>query len=46
MSSIERKISRNILKKQQGNNRIQEEWQNFISFKYSPRRIRKFKKKK
>lgn len=45
MSSIERKISRNILKKQQGNNKIQEEWQKFMMFKYSPRRIKKNKKK-
>ena len=32
---IERKISRNVLKKQQGNNKIQKEWKNFMDFKYS-----------
>ena len=35
MSGIERKISRNVLKKEQGNNKIQQEWQRFMSFKYS-----------
>lgn len=35
MSGFVRKISRNILKKQQGNNKINQEWQRFMSFKYS-----------
>ena len=35
MSNITRKISRNVLKKEQGNNKIQQEWQRFMSFKYS-----------
>lgn len=35
MSGIIRKISRNVLKKEQGNNKIQQEWQRFMSFKYS-----------
>lgn len=35
MSSITRKISRNVLKKQQGNNKINQEWQKFMAFKYS-----------
>lgn len=35
MSGIARKISRIILKKQQGNNKINQEWQRFMSFKYS-----------
>ena len=33
--SLARKISRNVLKKQQGNNKINQEWQRFMSFKYS-----------
>ena len=33
--SLARKISRNVLKKQQGNNRINQEWQRFMSYKYS-----------
>lgn len=32
---IERKISRNVLKKEQGNNKIQNAWQDFMTFKYS-----------
>ena len=35
MSGIARKISRNVLKKEQGNNKIRQEWQRFMSFKYS-----------
>lgn len=35
MSGIERKISRNVLKKQQGNNKIGQEWQRFMAYKYS-----------
>ena len=33
--SLARKISRNVLKKQQGNNKIGQEWQRFMAFKYS-----------
>lgn len=33
--SLARKISRNVLKKQQGNNKINQEWQRFMAFKYS-----------
>ena len=32
---IERKISRNVLKKEQGNNKIQNAWQDFMQYKYS-----------
>ena len=32
---IERKISRNVLKKEQGNNKIKKSWQDFMNFKYS-----------
>lgn len=32
---IERKISRNVLKKEQGNNKIKNSWQDFMTFKYS-----------
>ena len=32
---IERKISRNALKKTQGNNKIKDSWQDFMNFKYS-----------
>lgn len=35
MSGIVRKISRNILKKEHGNNKINQEWQRFMAFKYS-----------
>lgn len=47
--SIVRKISRNVLKKDQGNNKIKEEWKKFMAFKYSPGEltlIRKRNKKK
>lgn len=30
-----RKISRNVLKKEQGNNKIKESWKDFMNFKYS-----------
>lgn len=33
--SLKRKISRNVLKKEQGNNKIKESWENFMNFKYS-----------
>lgn len=32
---LARKISRNILKKTQGNNKIKDSWKDFMSFKYS-----------
>lgn len=32
---IARKISRNALKKEQGNNKIQNAWQDFMTYKYS-----------
>lgn len=35
MSGIVRKISRNVLKKEQGNNKIKESWKDFMNFKYS-----------
>lgn len=45
MSGIERKISRNVLKKQQGNNRIQQEWQRFMAFKYSEGELQELRKR-
>ena len=33
--SLARKISRNVLKKTQGNNKIKDSWKDFMSFKYS-----------
>lgn len=35
MSNITRKIERNVLKKEQGNNKIKEEWQKYMNYKYS-----------
>lgn len=40
---IERKISRNVLKKQQGNNKIRKEWENFMNFKYSVGELEKLR---
>ena len=45
MSGIARKISRNVLKKQQGNNKIQQEWQRFMSFKYSQGELEELRKR-
>ena len=42
---ITRKISRNILKKEQGNNKIRQEWQNFMNFKYSVGELEELRKK-
>lgn len=42
---IERKISRNVLKKQQGNNKIQKEWENFMNFKYSVGELEKLRRR-
>lgn len=33
MSSFERKLERNLLKKQQGNNKIKSEWEKFQIYK-------------
>lgn len=41
--SLARKISRNVLKKQQGNNKIQQEWQKFMAFKYSEGELQELK---
>lgn len=41
--SLARKISRNVLKKQQGNNKIQQEWQRFMAFKYSEGELQELK---
>lgn len=32
---LKRQISRNVLKKEQGNNKIKDSWQDFMSYKYS-----------
>lgn len=45
MSGIVRKISRNVLKKEQGNNKIQKEWQRFMSFKYSEGELEELKRR-
>lgn len=42
---IERKISRNVLKKQQGNNKIKNSWQDFMTFKYSVGELEELRKK-
>lgn len=41
---IERKISRNALKKTQGNNKIKDSWQDFMNFKYSFGELEKIRK--
>ena len=33
--SLKREISRNVLKKAQGNNNIKDSWQDFMAYKYS-----------
>ena len=45
MSGITRKISRNVLKKEQGNNKISQEWQKFMSFKYSQGELEELRKR-
>lgn len=45
MSGIIRKISRNVLKKEQGNNKIRQEWQRFMGFKYSEGELQKLRRK-
>lgn len=45
MSGIIRKISRNVLKKQQGNNKIRQEWQRFMSFKYSEGELQELRRR-
>lgn len=45
MSGIVRKISRNILKKEHGNNKINQEWQRFMAFKYSEGELEELRKK-
>ena len=45
MSGIIRKISRNVLKREQGNNKIQQEWQRFMSFKYSEGELQELRKR-
>ncbi len=45
MSGIIRKISRNILKKEHGNNKINQEWQRFMAFKYSEGELQKLRAK-
>lgn len=42
--SLKRKISRNVLKKQQGNNKIKETWDDFMNFKYSIGELEKLRK--
>lgn len=42
---IERKISRNVLKKEQGNNKIKESWKDFMNFKYSVGELEKLRRK-
>lgn len=42
---IERKISRNVLKKEQGNNKIKDAWQDFMNFKYSVGELEELRKK-
>lgn len=43
--SLARKISRNVLKKQQGNNKIQQEWQRFMAFKYSEGELQELRRR-
>lgn len=43
--SLARKISRNVLKKEQGNNKIRQEWQRFMAFKYSQGELEELKKR-
>lgn len=45
MSGIIRKISRNVLKREQGNNKIQQEWQRFMAFKYSEGELQELRKR-
>lgn len=45
MSGIIRKISRNVLKREQGNNKIGQEWQRFMSFKYSEGELQELRKR-
>lgn len=42
---IERKISRNVLKKEQGNNKIKESWKDFMNFKYSVGELEELRRK-
>lgn len=42
---IERKISRNVLKKEQGNNKIKESWKDFMNFKYSVGELEELRKR-
>jgi hypothetical protein len=43
--SLARKIGRNALKKVQGNNKIKNEWQQFISYKYSVGELEELRKR-
>ena len=43
--SLERKISRTVLKKDQGNNKIRQEWENFMNYKYSVGELEELRKK-
>ena len=43
--SLARKISRNVLKREQGNNKIREEWQRFMSFKYSEGELQELRRR-
>lgn len=45
MSGIIRKISRNVLKREQGNNKIQQEWQRFMAFKYSEGELQELRRR-
>lgn len=44
MGSFERKVSRNVLKKVQGNNRIKDQWKDFMNYKYSIGELQEMKR--